>query len=149
MANIQCEAKKSSDGSHYIVNGEKKWITNGVYADFFTVAVRTGGKGMGGISLLLIERGPGVVTKQMKCQGVWSSGTTYITFEDVKVPVTHLIGKENEGFRYVMYNFNHERWWSCGARPLASPACVWRRPCGTRSRGRRLGSCSSSTRSSD
>jgi alkylation response protein AidB-like acyl-CoA dehydrogenase len=78
-----------------------------VYADFFTVAVRTGGKGMGGISLLLIERGEGVTTKQMKCQGVWSSGTTYITFEDVKVPVSHLIGKENEGFKYIMYNFNH------------------------------------------
>jgi len=61
--------------------------------------------------MLLIERSMGgVTTRQMKCQGVWSSGTTYITFEDVKVPVSHLIGKENEGFRYVMYNFNHERW---------------------------------------
>jgi alkylation response protein AidB-like acyl-CoA dehydrogenase len=44
----------------YIVNGQKKWITNGIYADFFTTAVRTGGKGHGGISMLLIERGPGV-----------------------------------------------------------------------------------------
>ena len=113
VANIQCEAKKSADGSHYIVNGEKKWITNGVFADFFTVAVRTGGKGMKGISLLLIERGPGVTTKQMKCQGVWSSGTTYITFEDVQVPAANLIGEENEGFRYIMYNFNHERWSIC------------------------------------
>ena len=102
VANIQCEAKKSDDGKYYIVNGEKKWITNGVYADFFTVAVRTGGKGMGGISLLLIERSEGVTTKQMKCQGVWSSGTTYITFEDVKVPANHLIGKENEGFKYIV-----------------------------------------------
>ena len=135
VANIQCEAKKSEDGKHYIVNGEKKCkhrsaaskhrsdsscvsryspapvsllvsvslgITNGVFADFFTVAVRTGGKGMGGISLLLIERQEGVTTKQMKCQGVWSSGTTYITFEDVKVPVDHLIGKENEGFKYIV-----------------------------------------------
>lgn len=110
VANIQCEAKLSEDKKHYIVNGEKKWITNGVSADFFTVAVRTGGKGMGGISMLLIERGPGVTTKQMQCQGVWASGTTYITFEDVKVPVENLIGKENEGFKYIMYNFNHERW---------------------------------------
>lgn len=46
-------------GRYYIVNGEKKWITNGIYADFFTTAVRTGGKGHGGISMLLIERGPG------------------------------------------------------------------------------------------
>ena len=102
VANIQCEAKLSDDGKHYIVNGEKKWITNGVFADFFTVAVRTGGKGMKGISLLLIERSEGVTTRQMACQGVWSSGTTYITFEDVKVPVGNLIGKENEGFKYIV-----------------------------------------------
>ena len=111
VANLQCEAKKTADGRHYVVNGEKKWITNGIWADFFTVAVRTGGPGMGGVSMLLIERTmPGITTKQMQCQGVWSSGTTYITFEDVQVPVTNLIGKENEGFKYVMFNFNHERW---------------------------------------
>jgi len=110
VANLKTTAKKTADGKHYIVNGEKKWITNGVFADYFTVAVRTGGEGMGGVSLLLIERSEGVKTTQMKCQGVWSSGTTYITFEDVKVPVENLIGKENEGFKYIMYNFNHERW---------------------------------------
>jgi len=48
--------------------------------------------------------------RKMKCMGVWSSGTAYITFEDVKVPAINLIGKENEGFKYIMYNFNHERW---------------------------------------
>jgi len=110
VANLKCTATKTPDGKHYIVNGEKKWITNGVFADFFTVAVRTGGPGMGGVSLLVVERGPGVTTKQMKCSGVWSSGTTYITFEDVKVPVENLIGEENKGFKYIMYNFNHERW---------------------------------------
>lgn len=67
---------------------------------------------MGGVSLLLIERTmPGVTTRKMKCSGVWSSGTTYITFEDVKVPVANLIGEENKGFKCMMYNFNHERWW--------------------------------------
>jgi len=111
VANLQTTAKKSPDGKHYIVNGEKKWITNGVFADFFTVAVRTGGPGMGGVSLILIERGmPGVTTRQMQCSGVWPSGTTYITFEDVHVPVENLIGEENVGFKYIMYNFNHERW---------------------------------------
>jgi len=111
VASLRCSAKKTADGKHYIVNGEKKWITNGVFADYFTVAVRTGGKGMGGISLLLIEKEfPGVTTRQMKCSGVWPSGTTYITFEDVQVPVENLIGVENQGFKYVMYNFNHERW---------------------------------------
>lgn len=110
VANITCEAKLSEDGKHYIVNGEKKWITNGIWADYFTTAVRTGGEGMGGISVLLIERSAGgVSTRKMDCQGVWSSGTTYITFEDVKVPVENVIGKVDQGFKVIMMNFNHER----------------------------------------
>ena len=52
--------------------------------------------------MILVERSAGVTTHQMKCSGVWPSGTTYITFEDVKVPVENLIGKENEGFKYIM-----------------------------------------------
>ncbi|KAL2013288.1 hypothetical protein VTN00DRAFT_813 [Thermoascus crustaceus] len=110
VANLTCEAKLTPDGKHYIVNGEKKWITNGVWADYFTTAVRTGGPGMNGLSVLLIEREHGgVKTRKMDCQGVWSSGTTYVTFEDVKVPVENLLGKENQGFKVIMMNFNHER----------------------------------------
>ncbi|KAJ3219098.1 hypothetical protein HDU67_002754 [Dinochytrium kinnereticum] len=110
VANLVTEAKKTPDGKHYILNGEKKWITNGVFADYFTVAARTGGPGMGGLSLILVERNmPGVTTRHMPCSGVWASGTSYITFEDVKVPVENLIGKENKGFKAIMYNFNHER----------------------------------------
>ncbi|KAH8702991.1 acyl-CoA dehydrogenase/oxidase [Phaeosphaeriaceae sp. PMI808] len=110
VASLACEAKLSEDGKHYIVNGEKKWITNGIWSDYFTTVVRTGGEGMNGISVLLIERSAGgVSTRRMDCQGVWSSGTSYITFEDVKVPVENLIGKENQGFKVVMTNFNHER----------------------------------------
>ncbi|KAK6347306.1 hypothetical protein TWF696_007377 [Orbilia brochopaga] len=110
VANLTCEAKLTEDGKHYIVNGEKKWITNGIWADYFTTAVRTGGPGMGGVSVLLIEKtSPGVSVRKMDCQGVWSSGTTYITFEDVKVPVENLVGKENQGFKVIMTNFNHER----------------------------------------
>lgn len=110
VANLVAEAKKTEDGKHYIVNGEKKWITNGIWSDYFTVAVRTGGPGMEGVSLLLIEKTmPGVSVRRMDCQGVWASGTTYINFEDVKVPVENLIGKENQGFKVIMTNFNHER----------------------------------------
>lgn len=124
VANLVTEARKTPDGKHYIVNGEKKWITNGVFADYFTVAVRTGGPGAGGLSLLLIERSmPGVKTRQMQCSGVWCSGTTYITFEDVKVPVENLIGKENSGFKYIMQNFNHER------MGIAIQACRFSRVC--------------------
>ncbi|KXS18505.1 acyl-CoA dehydrogenase NM domain-like protein [Gonapodya prolifera JEL478] len=109
VANIKTTAKLTEDGKHLIVNGEKKWITNGVFADYFTVAVRTGGEGMGGISILLIERGPGVTTRQMNCSGMWASGTAYVTFEDVKVPVENMIGKMNKGFKIIMANFTHER----------------------------------------
>ena len=110
VANLTCEAKLTEDGKHFIVNGEKKWITNGIWCDYFTTAVRTGGEGMGGVSVLLIERSfGGVSTRKMDCQGVWSSGTTYVTFEDVKVPVENLIGKQNKGFSVIMTNFNHER----------------------------------------
>lgn len=110
VANLTTIATKTPDGKHYIVNGEKKWITNGTFADYFTVAVRTGDKGMGGISMLLLERDmPGLKTRPMKCSGMWGSGTAYVTFEDVKVPVENIIGEENQGFMCIMYNFNHER----------------------------------------
>jgi len=102
------------------VNGEKKWITNGIFSDFFTVACRTGGEAHGGVSLIVVERTKGVTTREMDCTGVWGSGTTYITFEDVLVPVENLIGKEGEGFKYVMENFNHERFGIvCEAQRLA------------------------------
>lgn len=110
VANLECTAVKSADGSHYIVNGEKKWITNGCAAHYFVTAVRTGGKGGGGVSLLLIERSEGLETRSIKTAYSQSAGTAYVTYEDVKVPVTNLIGRENAGFLCIMYNFNHERW---------------------------------------
>lgn len=110
VANIKTEAVKSKDGKYYIVNGEKKWITNAIFADYYLVVVRTGGEGMNGISLLLLEKGmPGITLRKMKCSGVWASGTTFITFENVKVPVENLVGPENKGFKCVMINFNQER----------------------------------------
>lgn len=111
VAAIETTAERQ--GNYYIVNGAKKWITNGIFADYFTVAVRTGppGSGQKGLSFLLMEKDmPGLEVRHMKCQGVWSSGTTYITFDNVKVPARNLIGIENQGFKYVMHNFNHERW---------------------------------------
>merc|ERR1711865_196782 len=110
VAAIKTTAEKSACGEFYVVNGEKKWITNGIFADYFTTAVRTGGSGMGGISLLLLQKGmEGLECRQMQCMGVWSSGTTFVTFDDVKVPVSALIGQENAGFKCIVNNFNHER----------------------------------------
>merc|ERR1719231_592102 len=67
---------------------------------------------------------PGVTTRKMKCSGVWSEGTTYITFEDVKVPVSNLIGKEGKGFKMIMENFNHERFAICCMTNRFSRVCL-------------------------
>lgn len=110
VAAVRATAVKTPDGKHYIVNGVKKWITEGAYADWFVTAVRTGGPGAKGISLLLVERSEGVSTSQIKTTYSTCAGTALVIYDDVKVPVENLMGKENDGFRLIMYNFNHERW---------------------------------------
>jgi alkylation response protein AidB-like acyl-CoA dehydrogenase len=110
VANIKASATLSEDGSHYVVNGQKKWITGGATADFFTLAVRTSDDGPAGISLLLLERDmPGVSIRKMKTQFDTSHSTTFITLDDVKIPRENLIGEEGSGFLYLLLNFNHER----------------------------------------
>ncbi|KAL2374896.1 acyl-CoA dehydrogenase [Blastomyces gilchristii SLH14081] len=108
VANIRTTAIRR--GNKYIVNGAKKWITNGIWADYCTAAVRTGGEGRRGISLLIIPlAAKGVTRRIMENSGVNASGSTFIEFDDVEVPVENLIGTENDGFRYIMSNFNPER----------------------------------------
>lgn len=100
------------DGDHYIVNGEKAFITSGMRADFFTVAVRTdpGNRGPGGISALLIDGDtPGLQRTDLKKMGWWCSDTAHLHFDNCRVPVTNLIGQENQGFKTFMTNFNSER----------------------------------------
>ncbi|EAU30192.1 conserved hypothetical protein [Aspergillus terreus NIH2624] len=111
VANISTTAVKSPDGKHYIINGEKKWITNGIWSDYATMAVRTGGPGAAGLSVLLVPlKGyPGVNMRRLTVAGQKTGGTTYIELDDVKVPVENLIGREGEGMRLIMTNFNHER----------------------------------------
>ncbi|KAL7909067.1 acyl-CoA dehydrogenase/oxidase [Trichoderma velutinum] len=112
VAGLRTTAEKTPDGKHYIVNGTKKWITNGVFCDYFVVGVRTGKA----LSVLLIERGPGVETKPIKTSYSPAAGTAYITFDNVKVPVENLLGEENKGIHVILSNFNHERWvMSCGS----------------------------------
>lgn len=111
VANISTTAVKSSDGKHYIVNGTKKWITNGIWADYSAMAVRTGGPGASGLSMLVVplKDYEGVTMRRMKVMGTGAGGTTFIELDDVKVPVENLIGTEGQGMKYVMTNFNHER----------------------------------------
>jgi len=122
VANIKTTAVRQGD--FYIVNGLKKWITGGLTGDYFTTAVRTGGPGMGGISLLLLEKGmPGITVRKMETQFDTSHNTTFIELDEVKVPVKNLIGEENAGFLMIMANFNHER------LVIASSTCRLARLC--------------------
>ena len=98
-------------GDRYIVNGAKTFITSGTRADFVTTAVRTGGPGHAGISLLIIEKGtPGfTISKKIKKMGWLASDTAELSFEDCEVPVENLLGQENNGFSGIMVNFQKER----------------------------------------
>ncbi|KAK5560674.1 hypothetical protein LTR46_000982 [Exophiala xenobiotica] len=108
VSRIKTTAQK--DGSIYKVSGQKKWITNGIWCDYCTTAVRTGGPGRDGISLLVVPlKAKGVTLRRIENQGVHASGSTFIDFDDVEVPVENLIGRENHGFQLIMSNFNPER----------------------------------------
>ncbi|KAF5541484.1 Medium-chain specific acyl dehydrogenase mitochondrial [Fusarium phyllophilum] len=111
VANITTTAEKSPCGEFYIANGEKKWITNGIWSHYATMAVRTGGSGASGLSLLVVPLldYPGVTMRRMKASGGTISGITFIDLEDVKVPVENLIGLEGQGMKMITRNFNHER----------------------------------------
>jgi acyl-CoA dehydrogenase len=108
VANLRTRARR--DGDHYVVNGEKTFITSGMRADYLTVAVRTGGEGASGVSLLLIEGDtPGLSRTKLKKMGWWASDTATLHFDDCRVPAENLIGEEGQGFRLIMHNFNSER----------------------------------------
>ena len=108
VANIRTRAERRA-GS-FVVNGSKMFITSAMRADYLTVAVRTGGSGMGGISLLLVEADrPGVSRTRLEKMGWHCSDTAALYFQDVEVPAENLIGPENAGFLGIMRNFNSER----------------------------------------
>lgn len=111
VSNITTTARKTKDGKFFLVNGTKKWITNGLWSDYASMAVRTGGPGPGGLSMLVVPllNTPGVNMRRIKVGGQTAAGTTFIELDDVKVPVENLIGLEGMGMKYVMQNFNHER----------------------------------------
>ena len=107
--NIQTKAIK--DGDHYVVNGSKTFITNGVYGDFIIAVVKTDPEaGAAGVSLLIIEQKmEGVSTRKLKKLGWHSSDTAELNFDNVRVPVENLIGEEGRGFYYLMNGLQLER----------------------------------------
>ena len=109
VANIRTTAVR--DGDSYVVNGAKTFITSGVRADFVTTAVRTGGPGYGGVSLLVVEKGsPGFeVTRALAKMGWHCSDTAELSFTDVRVPAANLVGAEDGGFALIAQQFVAER----------------------------------------
>lgn len=99
------------DGGDYVVNGAKTFITSGTRADFVTTAVRTGGQGYAGLSLLVVPTdAPGfAVSRRLDKMGWWCSDTAELAFTDCRVPAANLVGPENEAFALLMQAFAAER----------------------------------------
>ena len=106
VAGIRTTATKTPDGKHYIISGTKKWITNAVFSDYFVTACKT----EKGFSVFLVPRQEGVDTKHIKTSYSPTAGTGFVEFNNIKVPASYMMGKENDGFKVIMSNFNHERW---------------------------------------
>jgi alkylation response protein AidB-like acyl-CoA dehydrogenase len=113
------------EGDYYIINGNKTFITNGYYGDFVDVACKTDASaGLAGISLILVDQGtPGFTKTKLKKMGWKSSDTAELFFDNVKVPVTNLVGKEGKGFFYIMESFQLER---LVAAILATAGCEYK-----------------------
>jgi acyl-CoA dehydrogenase len=99
------------DGDHYVLNGAKTYITSGVRADYVVTAVRTGGPGAGGISLIVVDKNtPGFeVLRKLDKMGWRSSDTAELAYTDVRVPAANLVGAENTGFLQIAAAFVSER----------------------------------------
>jgi acyl-CoA dehydrogenase len=123
VANLRTKARR--DGDHYVVSGEKTFITSGMRADYLTVAVRTGGEGASGVSLLLIEGDtPGLSRTKLKKMGWWASDTATLHFDECRVPAENLIGEEGQGFKIIMQNFNSERMGMAASCTAYARVCV-------------------------
>jgi alkylation response protein AidB-like acyl-CoA dehydrogenase len=114
VAGVTTTATLSEDGQYYTVTGTKKWITNAVFADYFTTLVRTSdAKGARGLSMLLIEKSDAVVVRPIPTEYSPAAGTGLISFENARVPVGNLLGKPGQGMMITMHNFNMERLGIC------------------------------------
>ena len=123
VASLRTTARR--DGDHYVVNGEKTFITSGMRFDWISLAVRTDPEnpGPGGISMLAVPGDlPGITRSALKKMGWLCSDTALLHFDNVRVPVQNLIGEEGKGFKIIMGNFNGERM-SVAAMALGFSEC--------------------------
>ena len=124
VANLATTAVR--DGDHYVVSGSKTYITGGMRANWVSTAVRTGGSGAGGVSMLLIPTDADGFSRTPldRKMGWWASDTATLYFDEVRVPVDNLIGTENEGFKVNMTNFNSERMGMAAAMEAYARVCL-------------------------
>lgn len=122
------------DGGDYVINGSKTFITGAMHADHFVVGARTGGEGLHGISLFLVEAGAGGLSRTplARKMGWWCSDQATLYFDDCRVPASGLLGPEHRGFLAIMENFNYERItmvaWSLGMmKDCLAEAVAWAR----------------------
>ena len=111
VANMKTTARK--EGDEWVLNGQKMFITGGMQASYFVIGARTGGDGMGGISLFFVEADtPGFSrTPIERKMGWWASDTATLYFDECRIPAANLMGEEHKGFYAIMNNFNNERFW--------------------------------------
>ena len=103
VAGLTTEAVKTKDGKHFVINGQKKWITQGQLATHALCIARTGGPGHKGLTAFMFDMNtPGIHRKKMHNSGVSSSGSTFIDLDNVMVPVENVLGKEGQGFEIIM-----------------------------------------------
>jgi acyl-CoA dehydrogenase len=108
VASLRTAARR--DGAHWVLDGEKAYITSGLRADLITVAARTGGPGAAGISLFAVDADtPGLTRTPLAKMGWWCSDTALLRFDACRVPGERLLGDEGAGFAAIMRNFNGER----------------------------------------
>lgn len=109
VARLKTQAVR--EGDDYLISGEKTFITGGMTSDYFVVAARTGGSGLTGISLFLVEAGAEGFTRAPlgRKMGWWASDQATLYFDRCKVHQSQMLGVENRGFLSIMENFNHER----------------------------------------
>ena len=124
VANLATTAVR--DGDHYVVNGSKTYITGGMRANWVSTAVRTGGEGGKGVSMLLISTDAEGFSRTSldRKQGWWASDTATLYFDNVRVPVENLIGEENQGFLVIMTNFNGERMGMAASMEALARVCM-------------------------
>ncbi|MFT4613204.1 MAG: acyl-CoA dehydrogenase [Bacteroidia bacterium] len=122
----QLQTSAVLDGDHYVVNGSKTYITGGMRANWVSTAVRTGGEGGKGVSMLLIPTdAQGFSRTELdRKQGWWASDTATLYFDNVRVPVENLIGEENKGFLVIMTNFNSERMFMAASMEALGRVCL-------------------------